>query len=1094
MTEYNRLVETLSNERDEKIVAQDKLWASIRAQGAKYNEAENKKLIILESKNQLTGRQVSYMDTSNELMNMSNGLGAARSRIDYTQSTNELLSNVLVVSDLQNHGQQTPTSLNKELKYNVSIWKGDGNHRSLGQRPVRMEKSSDEVCDYDREVSVLAYRDYPNQTDIGKALGFDKKTFGDLDSEDISLLQKKMRDSRGNMSRYTRLVIACAYYHALCKRGGDVVMDIDVRPEDLILPYNPANVCTVAKFHDAAIITCNQPAESSYLGFLYIIAREFPFARDILVNNVGEVCKAGELHVPEEGKRVVIMCDQKPSFIINNPIHATFTPSVWYCYLVNYAKSVYLEKYLDLAMCSAAMMNFHEHLGNITLPHRRSAGELFVRSCVTESLSYKVPSKYESDDMLSGAYCLSCVNAVVTKDLIGHDKSTKGGGTGARTIMAEIIRDRSTRRCWYNMLNIECDTSGIQVLKKLDTLNIDFDSLYVTNIMNLNTLGLWNMTNYDNSKTLAQTFSQCWVNTEFETRSKMRDKLPANVSRTIVLMRDLEMVKGDNINPRPIVPTPSYDRANISSAERMLQNGRVTVVRNGCRTNLKNSNNRRIYRNVRVAKPDEFIPIQPEPTILGDPDDTGESITDDMRLSLKNTIEQQDIKIRHLESMLANDDEIESRRQALIDIQADKDKLQSEIGSIIAMIRNTTVEVDKEEAEEEFPFDDEDVEEDSSKKEKEEEKEDEGGKKIDPSEGKTEEVKKKEGEENPDVKVDEGEEVELKPTNEEIKNKAIREYILGTWLTSVDINSDESVRKKIISSLTSSWYEETKDLEGKIEYVNILVKYFDTFDSEYILLLSSDVASARAYDVAVTSRKNRINKEVFYAKYTGPTVVNRQMGSTSEIMKAFRDTVFASVKEEMSQFGSYCTEDQEWYDRLWVKYGLHDHVHHGNTFNKDDTIFRYDNKAPQELCGCCGWVMYDALFTCVKNDGIIGKRIASRIGITQGVVKTFCSDRYGQGMIRRTKNWIGLGIVKNHPRNKVMEHALKFLYALGIIKEFRNSRGLQDWDAIMAEPNLETKKREVEKIYRWTHKLRNRSADDMELASVLHIKLMKTYK
>jgi len=533
------------------------------------------------------------------------------SKMDLLSSGTDIIVQSTIVSNLSNERLLVPTSMNKENRLRVSFWSDDMNWIDERAKLVKNSDELDEVVSFNEKTNLTAYQDYPDVKELSKALKLESKELSELPTEVRNTIAKKMSHSRGNTSRITRFVIAAMYEYCLHMKGGETdIVGLQSEADDMIAAYEPNTLAAMCTREDMAYVTCDRPRDSDYMAFQYIISREFPFegAMDILRAQTNE----GLLHsqammniIEEEAPFIGMICDGDPSWN-GRAINVSFDASRWHGYVVNYARAIGCEGFLDEAYAIASVLMQSHHLANVSLPRRRSTGELFRRSMSTKQVDGVVPNMGQMDEVLLGGYCVASGCLAVYKEIISHDKMTSSGGGVDRTIISQIIKGRSERSRWYRFLNANGMDRCAAVIERIDFLDFDIGARWLVHLDNEIITPHWGVSPLDFKSALSHGFLDSLKRCSYQIRAKLDSQTAPNRAKTLGLLVQLGLMDGDKSKSSLTLRAPRYRRRQCRVLETWLHPGDVSVLKGGVRVVGMRPNKRAVKRRRRVVAPREF--------------------------------------------------------------------------------------------------------------------------------------------------------------------------------------------------------------------------------------------------------------------------------------------------------------------------------------------------------------------------------------------------------------------------------------------------------------------------------------------------------
>lgn len=303
------------------------LVAAMRAKAPLFREAVRNKKNKLVSSDGLNGPEIIETDQLSNFVKFGERLLTVAPHVKLLRIENEISVYSLVVSNLENEKLLVPTSYNSESIDNFNLWSDPTEFGEL-TRLVKHEPMSDEALTYGSSSAISSYQKYENTNDLAKALKFGKNELDTVSQSVRNAISKTLSHSMGKMSRFSRLVIASLYHISLTCKNEEVKSEVETRSGDKFLPYDAVNLGIACARTNYAYVHCDRPTEQSYVGFLYIIAREFPFAFDILTND-DNIFKAASCCIKQESDFIFMMCDEKPIQPSDNVYHCTFDKDKW---------------------------------------------------------------------------------------------------------------------------------------------------------------------------------------------------------------------------------------------------------------------------------------------------------------------------------------------------------------------------------------------------------------------------------------------------------------------------------------------------------------------------------------------------------------------------------------------------------------------------------------------------------------------------------------------------------------------------------------------------------------------------------------------
>jgi hypothetical protein len=572
-------------------------------------------------------------------------------KIDLSVIGNTLKSTVNIISNVENCAINTPTSTEISGTLDMSVWTNNMSYLQTTQRRVLLGKPDKDRLTFIDTVSTVSYVDYPDCQVLDRALKLSKRDLEKVPSSDRSDIGTRLRHSRMGDSKFTRQVIAFLYYFALSTHGNDSVnYSNPKRNADHEVEYSVAGLCAVGKMTDVAFCHCNRGNDKNYIGFLYAICRGFPHITELLerVNKYGktEIFKACSLFIDDEATDIIIMCDQKP-VQINADTQFKASKNEWYSYIANYARSVGMEGMMDNAMSTAALLIYHENIPSVTLPQRRSCGELFIRSTAAKNMEEKIPSTFNDRELLCGAFSLSCACTSVYKELVSHNRLT-----GCRTVIdpnifEDLMGSEERRNRWYRMIG-ECGArDAAYILSKIDFLCIDRNVSGLRKLIeSKNTLHYWNAACIDYTKYVRHGFAELMSNCPFETQAKVQDLSIDTKSKVSALLTMAGIVKGNTDKARNMDKVVRYIKKRGDFIDSRVHPGAVTILKGHVAPQSKK---------LMVNNMDGHIMVDPPPeNVSYDNDDT--YAADDFSVTSVSTVHVDDTRMMaDTQVIIAND-------------------------------------------------------------------------------------------------------------------------------------------------------------------------------------------------------------------------------------------------------------------------------------------------------------------------------------------------------------------------------------------------------------------------------------------------------
>jgi hypothetical protein len=533
------------------------------------------------------------------------------SKVDFLDTVNRVIVQATIVSNLENEKLLVPTAMNKEVEWNLAFWSSNLKHIEQLRKHVKNTSDSSETTAFNDDTNISSYQDYPAVKKLAQALKLEQRELSELPMNVRMIISKKMTCSRGNTSRFTRFVIAAFYEFCLLMKGGRTdITGMDTRPNDLIQCYNAVSLSAFAGRDDMAYVTCDRPQDSNYMGFLYIISREFPYlpAWSMLTHEVdGEEVYSNCLMnaITEEAPSIGIMCDGEPMWD-GRESNFHFDAVTWHSFVVNYARSIGCEGYLDEAYAVAAVLMQPHLIPNVSLPSRRSAGELFSRCAATRSFHNPVPSMGHTRELLLGGACVASGCLAVYKEITSHDKMTSQGGTVNRTIITNIIKAKQDRDKWYRALGSQGFGQAAVVLDRIDFLDFDTGSAQLQYLDNQLITVHWGLSPYSPDREIAYGFLGNFKLCPYQTRLKLGTQTPENRAKTCGVLRQLGLIGGDRTKSNLVIESPRYRRRECRVLESWIHPGEMSVLKGGVKLSSFRFQNPTKPIRKKVIPPNEF--------------------------------------------------------------------------------------------------------------------------------------------------------------------------------------------------------------------------------------------------------------------------------------------------------------------------------------------------------------------------------------------------------------------------------------------------------------------------------------------------------